>query len=116
MSFARNSSADCGGSAQSGAPAAGFKRKKSVNKEEIAGTLLASIPIIGFLIFGLVPLVLALAMAFLHMRGFGFEGATPAGFDNFKTVLTDPVFVHSIGNTFRMGASVLISQVFALFI
>lgn len=116
MGFARNSSVDCGGSAQTGTPAAGFKRKKRINKEELAGTLLASIPIIGFLIFGLVPLVLALAMAFLHMRGFGFEGATSAGFDNFKTVLTDPVFIHSIGNTFRMGASVLISQVFALFI
>lgn len=113
MSFGRSSSSGDGNVI---VPVGGVKPKKSVNKEEIAGTLLASIPIIGFLLFGLVPLVLALAMAFLHMEGFGFEGATPAYFENFITVLTDPVFVHSIGNTLRMGSSVLISQFFALFI
>lgn len=116
MNFGRNSSVGGGGSTHVNVPVGGVKRKKGINKEEVAGTLLASIPLIGFLIFGLVPLVLALAMAFLHMRGFGFEGATPARWDNFKTVLTDPTFIHSIGNTIKMGSSVLISQLFALFI
>lgn len=115
MSTGRGSSVATGSGA-SPAIGGGVKRKKRINKEEVAGTLLASIPLIGFVLFGLIPLVLAFAMAFLHMKGFGFEGSEPAGFENFKTVLTDPVFIHSIGNTFKMGSSVLISQVLALLI
>lgn len=77
--------------------------KRRTNKEEIAGTALASIPLIGFLIFGLVPLVLAMAMAFMKMQDFGFEGAEWAGLENFKTVLTDPMFWDSVVNTLWMG-------------
>ena len=87
-----------------------------INKEEIAGTALASIPLVGFLIFGLVPLVLALAMAFLNMRDFGFEGATWAGFDNFQKVFTDPTFWQAMGNTLVLGLSSFISQALALLI
>ena len=90
--------------------------KRRTNKEEIAGTALASIPLIGFLIFGLVPLVLAMAMAFMKMQDFGFEGAEWAGLENFKTVLTDPMFWDSVVNTLWMGTSTLISQVLALII
>lgn len=117
MTFGRNASVKnaSGSDGVIRVPDGGRKRKK-INKEEVAGTLLASIPIIGFLIFGLAPLLLALAMAFLNMKGFGFEGATFAGFDNFKAVLTDPTFGKAIVNTFRMGSSVIISQVLALII
>ena len=107
--------ADSGGKAEAVLPA---KRppKRRVNKEEIAGTALASIPLIGFLIFGFLPLVLAFAMAFMEMQDFGFEGATFVGMANFKEVLTDPLFWDAVGNTFLMGTSTLISLVLALII
>ena len=107
--------ADSGGKAEAVLPA---KRppKRRVNKEEIAGTALASIPLIGFLIFGFLPLVLAFAMAFMEMQDFGFEGATFVGMANFKDVLTDPLFWDAVGNTFLMGTSTLISLVLALII
>lgn len=62
------------------------------------------------------PLVLAMAMAFMKMQDFGFEGAEWAGLENFKTVLTDPMFWDSVVNTLWMGTSTLISQVLALII
>ena len=107
--------ADSGGKAEAVLPA---KRppKRRVNKEEIAGTALASIPLIGFLIFGFLPLVLAFAMAFMEMQDFGFEGATFVGMANFKEVLTDPLFWDAVSNTFLMGTSTLISLVLALII
>lgn len=92
------------------------RKKKAFNKEEVAGTLLASIPLVGFCIFGLVPLVLAFLMAFLKMKDFSIIGAEFVGFDNFKTVLDDPLFWKSIGNTFILGISVFISLFFALII
>ena len=90
--------------------------KRRTNKEEIAGTALASIPLIGFVIFGLVPLILAMGMAFMRMQDFGFENAEWAGIENFKKVLTDSVFWESVVNTLWMGTSTLISQVLALII
>lgn len=92
------------------------KRKKPFNKEEFAGTTLASIPLIGFCIFGLLPLILAFYMAFVKMRDFSLEGATPVGFENFKTVLNDQMFWDALVNTCLMGTSVFISLFFALII
>lgn len=90
--------------------------RKKVDKEEIAGTLFACIPLVGFLIFGFVPMLLALAMAFLNMYDWTFDGVTWAGWDNFARVFEDPVFWDSVGNTFILGSSVLFSQLFALII
>lgn len=91
-------------------------RKRRVDKEEIAGTALASIPLIGFLIFGLLPLVISFVMAFMKMRDFGFDGAKWTKFENFRTVLTDPMFWDAVVNTLILGSSTLISQLFALLI
>ena len=90
--------------------------EKPINMEELAGTALASIPLIGFCIFGLIPLILAFFMAFLKMRDFSFLDAEFVWFDNFKTVCSDPLFWQSIVNTFIMGTSVFISLFFALII
>lgn len=89
-------------------------QRKKGNKEEIAGTLLASIPLVGFVIFGMIPLIMALAMAFLYMPRFGFEGAEFNGFKNFVTVLTDDMFWQSVWNTVLLGLSTFISLALAL--
>lgn len=91
-------------------------RKFRINKEEIAGTAFASIPIIGFLIFSLVPLVMSMIMAFYKMRDFGLVNATYVGFKNFEAVLGDKKFWEAIANTFILGSSTLISQVLALIV
>ena len=89
-------------------------RRRRINKEEIAGTIFASIPLIGFLLFGLIPLVVSMRMAFYEMRDFGLEGAKYVGFANFEAVLNDSMFWEAIGNTFILGSSTLISLVLAL--
>ncbi len=97
-------------------PVAPEKRKKPINKEALSGTLFASLPLVGFVIFGAIPLVLAMAMAFLEMKGFSFQGAVAAGFDNFKTVLKDEKFWDSIVNTLILGTSTLICLVLSLIV
>lgn len=106
---------NAGGEARLSLPAK-MPRRRRINKEEIAGTALASIPLIGFLIFGFIPLVLSFVMAFMKMKDFGFDGAAWNGFENFKTVLTDPMFWESVVNTLILGSSTLFSQLFALII
>lgn len=92
------------------------KRMNASVREEIVGTALASIPLIGFAIFALVPLVMALAMAFFRMKGFGFEGAKWIGFGNFSEIFHDIVFWKSIWNTIIFALGTLISQVLALLV
>ena len=92
------------------------KRFKASLREELVGTALASIPLVGFAIFALVPLVTALAMAFFKMKGFGFDGAKWVGFGNFATIFKDPIFWKSIPNTLIFAIGTLVSQVLALLV
>ena len=91
-------------------------RTRVSRREELVGTLLASIPLFGFLIFGLIPLVIAFAMAFYEIDGYEIFKGTFVGFQNFKDVFKDPTFFEALRNTIRLGVSVLFSQVFALII
>lgn len=92
------------------------KRKKPINKEEVAGTLFASIQLLGFVIFGAIPLLMAFAMAFLDMHNFTFKNVSWAGFENFKTVLTDPKFWDSIVHTLIFSISTFICLVLSLLV
>lgn len=94
-----------------------YKNKKHTFKKDFGvGFLLAGIPVLGYCIFSLVPMILAFFMAFMDIKGFSFEGATFVGFENFKTVLTDHLFWQSLGNTLYMSVSTFINIVLALFI
>ena len=78
-------------------PARQPKRKKfKITREEVCGTVLAAVPLIGFLIFSLAPLILAFAMAFLDMPGFEAVGGEWIGFANFTYVFSDPLFWQSV--------------------
>lgn len=93
------------------------KKKRRINKEEIWGTSLAAIPLVGFLLFGFIPLVMALAMAFLDFsgtQGWSFEGAVWGGFSNFVYVFEDMNFWYSVANTLIFGLSTFISLVLSL--
>ena len=93
------------------------KRQKKGLGEQGSGLIMASIPVIGFLLFGLLPLVLALAMAFLYIPGRGnIAEAEFVGLDNFEAVLTDHMFWQSILNTLRMAISLPICIVVALIV
>jgi multiple sugar transport system permease protein len=93
-----------------------YKKRKRVGLGEAgSGAIMASIPVVGFLIFGLVPLVLALAMAFLYIPGRGnIAEAEFVGLENFREVLSDRMFWQSILNTLRMALSLPVCIVVAL--
>jgi multiple sugar transport system permease protein len=92
------------------------RKKKKVKKEEVVGILLAILPVLRFLLFGLAPMILALVMAFLDMNTFSLKGAKFIGFANFKDVLSDDMFWKSIANTFYLSLSLPISIIIALLI
>jgi multiple sugar transport system permease protein len=89
-------------------------KRRKVSKEGIAGFSLAFIPVLGYCLFSLIPMILAIAMAFMHIVGYSFEGSYFVGFDNFKDVLSDSLFWKSIVNTLYMSVSTFINILLAL--
>lgn len=93
-----------------------IRKKTKITQEEVVGTLLASIPLIGFILFGLIPMICAVGMSFCNIYGYSFEGAEFVFLDNYKTVLTDGQFWHSVRNTLYMAVSLPIGLILSLVI
>ena len=83
---------------------------KRTKKEEIQGIIFANIPLLGFVIFGLIPLILSAYLSFNTFKGLRLNSATFVGFDNFAKIFQDELFYVALGNT----AYVLLSTVVAL--
>lgn len=101
---------------QANPPKATKKTNFSVSKW---GLPLAIIPLVGFTIFGVLPLILSMVLSFFKPVGYSFSGMSYVGIDNFALVITDPVFLKSIINTIysmlsipiTLGLSVLIATI-----
>ena len=87
------------------------RRKKWKNME---GVLLSISPLVGYLLFGFVPMVIAIIMSFHNVQGYSLKGIEFAGFYNYLTVLQDDKFLLSLRNTAIMAISMPISLVLSL--
>ena len=84
--------------------------RKRLGKEEVQGILYANIPLFGFCLFGLIPLLLSLYLCFNSFKGLRLHTAKFAAWENFSKILQDEMFWQSLGNT----AFVLVAAVVAL--
>lgn len=91
------------------------RASKRARNEEICGTIMGLIPVLGRVLFALVPIALAFVMAFYKMKSpVSFQGAVFCGFDNFVSVFTDPNFGKSLLNTLIYALTLPISLALAL--
>ena len=86
------------------------KTRKRLGKEEVQGILYANIPLFGFCLFGLIPLLLSLYLCFNSFKGLRLHTAKFVAWENFSKILQDEMFWQSLGNT----AFVLVAAVVAL--
>jgi len=91
-----------------------YSKKRKFKKEGLWGFTLSLGPVLGFALFGLVPMILAIFMSFMHIEGFSFEGSYFIGGENYSTVLHDSLFWKSIVNTLYMSVSTFINIALAL--
>lgn len=87
-----------------------MKKKNKLRKEELQGIVFANIPLLGFCIFGLVPLIVSLYLSFNSFKGLRIHTAEYVGLENFKEIFKEDLFYQSLGNT----AFVLLATVTAL--
>lgn len=81
-------------------------RGSLARKEAMWGYLFVSAPLLGFLIFGFIPIVMSLVLSF--MKWDMFRAPRFAGFENFTRVASDPIVFLSFKNTliFFLGVPV----------
>lgn len=87
-----------------------MKKKNRLRGEEVQGLAFANIPLLGFCIFGLIPLIVSFYLSFNSFKGLRIQTAEYVGFENFKEIFKDDLFYQSLGNT----AFVLLATVTAL--
>ncbi len=103
------------------------KRKKHwTNQEEVMGWVFTGIPLLGFLIFGMIPLVLSFYVALHHFPGLRLTTDLSdeffpyivdfVGLQNFGTVLSDPKFWQAVGNTMFAVFATVFSLALSVFI
>ena len=110
-------------------PSKSPQKRRWTNQEEVMGWLFTGIPLLGFLIFGVVPLALSFYISFNFFPGSPslqpiegdglFDVSYPIvfrGLKNFGFVLSDPLFWKSVGNTLFVVLTTIISLAVSVFI
>jgi multiple sugar transport system permease protein len=91
-----------------------IKRRKFFDR---AGNfMLAVIPIIGFLLFGLVPMLLSVYMSFTDLKLPIITEGEWVAFDNYITLFKDPEFYKAFLHTFEYLLTVPLSMIIGLLI
>ena len=93
-----------------------INKGKRVRKEEIQGIIFANIPLFGFVLFGLIPLVLSVYLSFNTFKGLRLNSATFVGINNFKAILEDELFYKALGNTGYVLLACIVSLILSLMI
>ena len=93
-------------------------KKTRKNNKQLTGMLFAAPPLIGFILFGLLPMLISLVLSFGHLSTYNLFDIEFVGFDNYVRIITeDTKFLKSIGNTFIYAIfSVLIQIALSLFL
>ena len=89
--------------------------KKKFKKEYLTGYLFVALPLIGFTLFGLIPILYSV---YISLTQFDlFNDPIFLGFDNYIKLFTDdPIFWQSLINTFYSAIGIPIGLIISLFI
>lgn len=89
--------------------------KKKFKKEYLTGYLFVALPLIGFTLFGLIPILYSI---YISLTQFDlFNDPIFLGFDNYVKLFTDdPIFWQSLINTFYSAIGIPIGLIISLFI
>ena len=66
-----------------------FDKKKAQRRDHLGSMIAAGIPLLGFLIFGVIPLILASVVSLTELHSTDLSQMEFVGLNNFKTVLTN---------------------------
>ena len=91
-------------------------KQKGFKAEKTAGLLMIALPMLGFLLFSLIPILISFALSFVTLHSYDLSEAIPNGFKNFAFIFKDTRFWHSIKNTLFFSLNMPICLILSLLI
>lgn len=89
------------GAAEAAAPLRRAPRRMTAKqKRSVYGFVTAALPLVGYLVFNIVPLGIAIATMFVSMDGYDFGSMQWNNFQTFRDAFSDSRFLHSLGVSF----------------
>lgn len=75
------------------------RRGTFTRRDNLLGTLFACAPLVGFLLFGLMPMIFSVVLSFGKLQSFDLTDLRFVGFENYARIFReDKRFIKSIGN------------------
>lgn len=90
------------------------KKRKAGRKEKVTGLLMASPPLIGFLLFGIIPIIYSFVLSFMQLNNYDITTAVWNGLENYQFVLKDERFLKAIRNTLLFTLHVPVNMLLSL--
>lgn len=93
-------------------------KSNAKKRENIVGTLMASGPLLGFLLFTCLPMILSLGISFTKLTSFDISQAEFVGFDNYVNIFKGNYYLlpYAIRNTLIWLINVPMNMLISLFI
>lgn len=92
-----------------------FSRQQSLTRSENrTGNWMTLLPLLGFLLFGAIPILISFVLSFMKLNTYDIFKAEWIGWENYEFVLKDERFFKSLGNTLLFTLSVPISMIGSL--
>ena len=96
------------------------KTKKTYNRmkqrENLDGTIMSSIPFVGYILFSLFPMGLSLVVSFTELHSYQLSSMKWIGLDNYLSILQSEMLLTALKNSMYYCLSVPIKMVTSLFI
>lgn len=96
------------------------KTKKTYNRmkqrENLDGTIMSSIPFVGYILFSLFPMGLSLVVSFTELHSYQLSSMKWIGLDNYLSILQSEMLLTALKNSLYYCLSVPINMVTSLFI
>lgn len=96
------------------------KYKQSKRNEAIVGFLMGCVPFVGYLLFGLTPMLVSLYVSFTDMKGFDISSGVWCGLNNYKAFFRDGYYKtmlsYAVKNTLYYLLSVPVNMAVSLFL
>lgn len=74
-------------------------KTKKAKRQGLLGSAMIFLPMAGFILFSLLPIVLCLITSFNHLIGIDISNMTPVGIENYIRVFRMSDFRHAVKNT-----------------
>ena len=96
------------------------EKKRSYNRmkqrENLDGTIMSSLPFIGYLLFSLFPMGLSLVVSFTELHSYNLSSMKFIGLDNYISILQSETLLLALKNSLYYCLSVPINMIASLFI